>query len=171
VSRQRGQALIILAVIVVFVFVAGLLAIYTPGEDDHSLGRIQLVSHERSRCEDECDRGDYRRGCDEYGCYEDGPPDDDRRGGKQTCFMACYITVPGVPGMGGDRPPPEERAALGCAVPVPFHCDPRPASLFPPTPAKIIQGIQVMGDAGIKLGSTIAQLVIDYVVTVFRFVV
>lgn len=46
-----------------------------------------------------------------------------------------------------------------------------PNSLVPPTPDKIINGIQVMADAGIKLGTTIAQLVIDYVVTVFRFIV
>lgn len=46
-----------------------------------------------------------------------------------------------------------------------------PTSLFPPTPDKVIEGIQIMADAGIKLGTTIAQLVIDYVVTVFRFVV
>lgn len=45
------------------------------------------------------------------------------------------------------------------------------ASLIPPTPDKIIAGVQLMADAGIKLGTTIAQLVVDYVVTVFRFVV
>lgn len=46
-----------------------------------------------------------------------------------------------------------------------------PASLFPPTPERIIEGVQLMADAGINLGTTIATLVIDYVVTVFRFVV
>lgn len=44
-------------------------------------------------------------------------------------------------------------------------------SLVPPTPDKVIAGFQVMAEAGIKLGSTIAQLVVDYVVTVFRFLV
>jgi hypothetical protein len=44
-----------------------------------------------------------------------------------------------------------------------------PNSLVPPTPDKIIAGIQLMADAGINLGTTIARLVIDYVVTVFRF--
>lgn len=156
---QAGQVGIILGVGIVILVLAliGLLAVCTPGENDHgdSLGRVQLISHDRGGCYDEYDCDDYgRRGCDERGCYEEGPPDDRDRGGKQTCFMACYITVPGVPGMGGDQPPPRERA-----------------SLFPPTPDKIIGGIQVMGDAGIKLGSTIAQLVIDYVVTVFRFIV
>ena len=46
-----------------------------------------------------------------------------------------------------------------------------PQSLFPPTPDKIIEGIQIMADAGIHLGTTIAELVVNYVVTVFRFVV
>lgn len=46
-----------------------------------------------------------------------------------------------------------------------------PQSLVPPTPDKIIGGIQIMADAGINLGTTIARLVIDYVVTVFRFIV
>lgn len=44
-------------------------------------------------------------------------------------------------------------------------------SLIPPSPEKIIGGIQVMADAGINLGSTMARLVIDYVITVFRFIV
>jgi hypothetical protein len=46
-----------------------------------------------------------------------------------------------------------------------------PASLFPPTPDKVIEGIQLMFEAGIKLGTTIAQLVGDYVLTVFRFLI
>ena len=46
-----------------------------------------------------------------------------------------------------------------------------PNSLVPPTPDKIIGGIQTMADAGINLGSTIARLVVDYVITVFRFLV
>jgi len=130
VRRARG----ILAVLA-FALI-GLLAVCTPGEDDHSLGPLQTISHHRD-CRD----------------YDDCGDDGDR--GKQTCFMACYIVIPNpVPG-GDQRPPP----------------DGQPESLVPPTPDKIIGGIQVMGDAGIKLGSTIAQLVIDYVVTVFRFIV
>jgi hypothetical protein len=46
-----------------------------------------------------------------------------------------------------------------------------PEALFPPTPDKIIGGIQIMAEAGMTLGTTIAQLVIDYVITVFRFIV
>jgi len=133
VSRQRGQALLIFVFIVLGLALIGLFAVCTPGENDHSLGRVELVSHRR--------------------CNPDYDDCDDRGGGKQTCFMACYIIIP-TPG-GDQRPPPDEQ----------------PQSLFPPTPDKIIGGIQIMGDAGIKLGSTIAQLVIDYVTTVFRFVV
>lgn len=47
----------------------------------------------------------------------------------------------------------------------------QPESLFPPTPDKIIEGFQTMAKAGMDLGTTIAQLVIDFVVTVFRFMV
>ena len=134
--NERG----VIGWIILAIFVCGVVfaaCIAAAHKDDNSLGRVELVSHRhRDRCDyDECDDRD--------------------RGGKQTCFMACYITVPGVPGMGGDRPPPEERTT----------------SLVPPTPDKIIGGIQAMGDAGIKLGSTMAQLVIDYVVTVMRFLV
>lgn len=46
-----------------------------------------------------------------------------------------------------------------------------PQSLIPPTPEKIIAGIGLMADAGIDLGVTIARLVVDYVLAVFRFVV
>jgi len=134
VKRDRGQALLIMIMIVLVLALIGLAAVFTPGENDHSLGPLQTISHHR-----DCDP-DY--------------DDCDREGGKQTCFIACYIIIPNPMPGGGQTPPPDERV-----------------SLFPPTPDKIIGGIQVMGDAGIKLGSTIAQLVIDYVVTVFRFVV
>jgi hypothetical protein len=46
-----------------------------------------------------------------------------------------------------------------------------PQSLFPPTPDKIIQGFQTMADAGIKFGTDIARMTIDFVTTVFRFIV
>lgn len=46
-----------------------------------------------------------------------------------------------------------------------------PASLFPPSPDKIIAGMQTLANAGIKLGTTIGQLTIDFVVTTFRFIV
>ena len=125
---------IVAAIFIAGILVAGCFASIHNDDDHGSLGRVELISHRHRDCDyDDCE---------------------DRDGGKQTCFMACYITVPGLPGQ--DQPSPDERERV---------------SLVPPTPDKIIGGIQVMGDAGIKLGSTIAQLVIDYVVTVFRFIV
>jgi len=134
VRRQKGQALLVFVFIVLGLALIGLFAVCTPGEDDHSLGRVELVSHHRCNPDyDDCDRD----------------------GGKQTCFMACYIVIPNPMPGGDQRPPPDEQ----------------PQSLFPPTPEKIIGGIQTMGDAGIKLGSTIAQLTIDFVVTTMKFIV
>lgn len=46
-----------------------------------------------------------------------------------------------------------------------------PRSLFPPSPDKIIQGFQTVADAGIKLGTDMARLVVDFITTVFRFIV
>ena len=46
-----------------------------------------------------------------------------------------------------------------------------PNSLVPPTPDKVIAGIQALAEGGINMGSTIARLVVDYVITVFRFLV
>lgn len=46
-----------------------------------------------------------------------------------------------------------------------------PQSMFPPSPDKIIAGMQALADAAIKLGTTIAQLAVDFMVTTFRFVI
>lgn len=93
-------------------------------------------------------RGDCRRDCrDERG----------QRGDRQVCFAFCddviIVPTPWGNGSGGDQQPPAMTA-----------------SLVPPTPDKIIKGIQALADGGITLGTTIAKLVTDYVVTVFRFV-
>jgi len=136
--RRHSEAGII-GWVILAIFMCGVVfaaCIAAGHKDDNSLGRVELISHHRDRC-------DYEEDCD------------DRGGGKQTCFMACYIVIPNPMPGGDQRPPPDEQ----------------PESLFPPTPDKIIGGIQTMGDAGIKLGSTIAQLVIDYVTTVIKFVV
>lgn len=126
----------IVATIVGFGIVVGLAvgACVAVVNDEDSLGRLQLVSHDY-----EC--------ADHDGCGEGNRRD------KKTCFFGCdnIIIVPGLP---GQDEPPRERAAL-----------------VPPTPDKIIGGIQTMADAGINLGSTIARLVVDYVITVFRFLV
>lgn len=46
-----------------------------------------------------------------------------------------------------------------------------PASLFPPTPEKVIAGIQLMFEQGIALGTTIATLVMEFTLGVLKFVV
>jgi hypothetical protein len=46
-----------------------------------------------------------------------------------------------------------------------------PQSLFPPTPDKIIEGMQVMFDSGVTLGTQIATLVFNFVTTTFKFIV
>lgn len=46
-----------------------------------------------------------------------------------------------------------------------------PASLFPPSPERIIQGVEVLIDQGFNLGVTIARLCVDFAVGVLRFVV
>lgn len=46
-----------------------------------------------------------------------------------------------------------------------------PETLFPPSPDKIIAGIQVLADAGIALGTMFARETINFVITVFRFIV
>jgi hypothetical protein len=70
--RERGQILWIVAIIVAFVFIAGLLAICTPGENDHSLGRPRLVSHydDGGDCdwEGDCGGQDYDQN---YGSRDD----------------------------------------------------------------------------------------------------
>lgn len=59
-TGQRGQFGIILGVVLVVLVLAiiGLFAVCTPGEDDHGLGRVQLVRYdEQPRCYDDgwCD--------------------------------------------------------------------------------------------------------------------
>lgn len=58
--RQRGWAGM-LAIAIGVLALIGLLAVCTPGEDDHSLGRIQLVNHDRYRYGDGSDYGHNRR--------------------------------------------------------------------------------------------------------------
>lgn len=159
-SRQRGQLGIIVGIVIVILVLAliGLFAVCTPGEDDHSLGKIQLASHERGRCYDEYDCGDggedsggdggYSGGHQGYGGGGGRSGDNDQRG-DHNCRNFCFYGVP-LPGGGGRD---------------------QPQSLIPPTPDKIIQGFQTLVDAGINLGTTITKLVTDYVVTVFRFII
>lgn len=41
-----------------------------------------------------------------------------------------------------------------------------PASMFPPTPERLIAGVQILVDAGLALGKNIT----DFMLTVFKFV-
>lgn len=50
---------------------------------------------------------------------------------------------------------------IGCLVPVPWHCDPHPASFFPPDPTKFGEYI----GAGFKLGVDFAKALTDVIVT------
>ena len=140
--NEAGQLGILVGILVVLVLaMVGLFAICT---DDEESMRLISVTGPAYHEDGPCDPE-----------YEDCGQDEGGRKDKRTCFFGCdnIIIVPGLPGQ-EQPPPPEERAAL-----------------IPPTPDKIIGGIQTMADAGINLGTTIARLVVDYVVTVFRFVV
>lgn len=139
-----GQLGILVGILVVLVLaMVGLFAICT---DDEEALRMQLISVTTPAYHEDGPCNPEYEGCDE---------DEGGRKDKRTCLFGCdnIIIVPGLPGQ-EQPPPPEERAAL-----------------IPPTPDKIIGGIQTMADAGINLGTTIARLVVDYVVTVFRFIV
>lgn len=94
-------------------------------------------------------------GCGDY--YDDGGPGyycadhegcgDGNRGDKQTCFMACYITIP--PGEGGG----------------PGATDPQ--SLFPPSPEAIRDFVLATFKAGIAMGRLFADTTITFVTDLF----
>lgn len=116
--------------IVVMLLLLGVCAVVNDDDDEvESLGRIELVSHDYGGYE--CADHD---GCGGY--YEE----DERDGGKQTCFMACYITIP--PGDGGGE---------------------RPQSLFPPSPEGIRDFVLSTIKGGIELGRLFAEGTIKFV--------
>jgi len=88
--------------------------------------------HHRDRDKDRCEEDCARSG------------DGDRKNNRY-CFMPCdfVIIVPMPTPPGGGQPGPEE-SALPPLDPrcMPFHCDPKPAALFPPDPAKLTELIQ-----------------------------
>lgn len=156
-TGQRGQFGIIIGVIMVILVLAliGLFAVCTPGEDDHSLGAIQLVRYdERARCYDDgCyDDGGYQ-GRDDDGGYEyrhDYSNHDRNRNRNRdrgafspgpfrdspVVICAPYSCNSGGEQSGGNRenpppgdqqPPPDQQPrSVSCLVPFPFHCDPKP---------------------------------------------
>lgn len=93
------------------------------------------------------DRGDGRR---ERECrHQCRDRDGDDEGERCVGFIAlCHAQI--IP------PPPGQ---------------PQPASLFPPSPAKIIAAFQAMADAGIALGTGMARLTVDFVTGLFKVLV
>lgn len=122
--------------------VAGLVAVCSllvaagPAYADHEYDGGGYCAADHDGC------GDYREG--DY--YEGGRDGD---GGKQTCFMACYITIP--PGEGGG---PSEPSA-------------GPASLVPPSPEAIRDFVLATFKAGIAMGRLFADTVITFVTDLF----
>lgn len=152
--RQHGQAVLFLAVAVVLLAFVGLLAVCTPGEDDHSLGRIQLVSHED--CDDwNGDCGDYSSGGDyghnrrddrnrNRGAFSPGPFDRSPVDFSNSCIsLDCS----------GREKKDDRRDRDGM----------RPASLFPPSPDAIRQFILATIKSGIEMGRLFADTTITFV--------
>ena len=119
------------------------------------------AAHRRDRCryEDCGDRyGDGGSGGGQGasgGDYEGGQGGDTDQRGDHNCRNFCFYGIP-APGQGGQQP----KQSVGCAVPVPWHCDPRPAGFIPPNPAKIPQQI-----------ADFIKLVADFVQSVIKFAV
>ncbi len=137
--------LAIIGFCVLFVFVAGTCAFCGDDDDNqHSMGRVVLVSHERDRCYyEDCggDGGDggysggnqgYGGGGGRSGDYDGGPGDD--------CRNACGNTII-VPTPGGKEK----------------------ASLFPPTPVGIRDFVVNTTKAGLALGQAFADLTVKFV--------
>lgn len=85
-------------------------------------------------------QGECRRDCTESG--------DGDREGNNYCVAPCDFEITVPPGMfpGQDGDGPEESALVLPPVAdprcFPWHCDPKPAALFPPDPAKLTELIQ-----------------------------
>jgi hypothetical protein len=143
-----------LAIAIGILALIGLLAVCTPGEDDHSLGRIQLVSHDRD-CEwdGDCGGGYYdgdrrRRGNDNRNGRNVSPGPFDRS--PVEMHDVCISLDCSGRDKERDREQPEE--PMG------------PRSLFPvPTPDGIRQFVMAAIEGGIGLGKLFANATIDFV--------
>jgi hypothetical protein len=137
-KQNAGQALLFIVCIVVLLAVIGLFTVCTPGENDHSLGRIQLVSHDH---DGDCDWSGQCGGYDERnGGYGDDRGGDGRFGGGRSgdydggpgddCRNACGNTII-VPTPGEQQPRAEGPPNLRCMIPLPVvpHCDPKPKEI------------------------------------------
>lgn len=123
--------------------------------DDASLARVGTRPAELER---RGEKGHCRHDCD-------SSSDGDRKGNRY-CFMPCDFTVivPGVTEPGPDEqaldlPPLPSNLDPRCA---PYHCDPKPSSLFPPDPAKLVktinEGAQAIGTAAGAMAGAVAAL-------------
>lgn len=144
--KERGGVAggFLTVVLAIFIFVAllfGACAVCAGnGDDDHSLGPIRLVSHHDRGGDDYGDgdgsrqgngnrqgrcRGDQCRGSFSPGPFDRSPIDF-----SNSCIsLDCSGRDEGRK----KNPPPDDRQpeSLGCAVPVPFHCDPKPRQSGP----------------------------------------
>jgi hypothetical protein len=130
----KALAAIIIAIFIAGLLVAGCVALVN---DEDSLGRIQLVSHERDRCYEDCD--DWGGGSDGNTGYdgEGGQGGDTDQRGDHNCRNFCFYGIP-VPGE-------------------------QPQSLFPPTPDAIRQFVLATIQAGIEMGRLFADTTITFV--------
>lgn len=93
------SALALIGAIVVL-FVLALFAVCSLGDDDESLGRVQVASHE---CYEDC--GDFSGGSDGNTGYdgEGGQGGDTDQRGDHNCRNFCFYGVP-YPGQPGEQP-------------------------------------------------------------------
>jgi len=182
--RERGQGLIIMIIVLVLAMI-GLFAVCNEDEDEYGIVKVQLVSHEYDGGYDDggYDDGYERERCYEGDCYDqeyDQWNSDQRNHNRRN--RGAFSPGP------FDRSPIEmhdvcisldcssgredrerddrrggrmEPMSLGCAVPVPFHCDPKPASLFPPS----FEGVKSFVLATIKSGIEMGRLFADTTIT------
>ena len=163
--RQRGQFLplgIGVIILLVLAFI-GLLAVCTPGEDDHTLGKIQLVSHEYrdgGDCEWEGDCGDgYYSGGDyghnrrddrnrNRGAFSPGPFDRSPVDFSNSC-ISLDCSGRERDRRDRERPPPDEPMVT--------------QSLFPPSFESVKSFVLSTIKSSIELGRLFADTTITFV--------
>jgi hypothetical protein len=123
---------------IVVLFVLALFAVCSLGDDDESLGRVQLVSHDYECQSHDCgdDWGGGSDGNTGYGGGGGQGGDTDQRG-DHNCRNFCFYGIP-APGE-------------------------QPQSLFPPTPEGIRDFVLATMQAGIEMGRLFADTTITFV--------
>jgi hypothetical protein len=106
-----------------------------------------------------CDRAAQNcRGSFSPGPFDRSPVDASH---NQICVMPNSCSS-----QGKDKPPADQQPkSLGCLVPVPYHCDPKPASLT--NPSKLPSAIASIAKAGLDLGRLFADGTITFIETMF----